>query len=237
MKLRERIKKTKLPLLLELIKWKLIDLYRLFKHGKKVHVYGIWLVVGLYGQGKTMFLTWYLDKMRKKYGDKIYIATNYYFKGEDFHIEHWRDLVKEYDKPIIFGYDEIQNDFNSRDYQDFPVELLTLLTQNRKGHGKRVIGTAQRYGRVDKVFRELSQYILECHTLFGRLTSVRAYDNEDYEMFISTPDVKKKMKVKPRFRQMFVQDDEIRTKYNSYQMLESAKNKQYMTRQETISLI
>ena len=45
-------------------------------------------------------------------------------------------LLKEYDKPVVFAWDEVQNEFNSRDFKNFPVELLTLLTQNRKGHGK-----------------------------------------------------------------------------------------------------
>lgn len=32
-------------------------------------------------------------------------------------------LLWEYDKPVIFAYDEIQNEFNSRNYRNFPYEL------------------------------------------------------------------------------------------------------------------
>ncbi|GFP78555.1 hypothetical protein [Clostridium fungisolvens] len=230
--IREFIKQHKFPILIDLLKWVLIDIRRAIKFPRPPHYFGIHLVVGLYGQGKTMALTEYLDRLRKKHGHDIYIATNYYYHDEDFHITHWKDLVKTYDKTIIFGYDEIQNDFNSRDYQNFPTELLTLLTQNRKGNGKQVVGTAQRYGRVDKVFRELSQYVWSCHTVFGRLTSVKQYDAEDYEMLLSTPDVKKRMRIRPVKKWKFVQDDEIRNHYNSYQMLESATSKEYITQTE-----
>lgn len=122
-----------LPFLFRVLPWWCRDIYKYFKYPRKIHLYGIWLYCGLYGQGKTMALTEYLTRMRKKYGDKIYICTNYGFRDEDFKLTHWRDLLSDYDKPVIFGYDEIQNEFNSRDYQNFPFELVTMLTQNRKG--------------------------------------------------------------------------------------------------------
>ena len=139
------IKTTFRPMFLELIKWKTIDIYRAIRSPKRVHLYGISMYCGLYGQGKTMALTEYLERVRNKYGDKVYIATNYYYANQDFPITSWRDLLEEYDKPIVVGYDEIQNEFNSRDYSNFPYELLTLLTQNRKGNGKQIVCTAQRF--------------------------------------------------------------------------------------------
>lgn len=231
-KIKRKIINKKYPLLLELIKWKIIDIKRGFKSVKKPHVYGIWLICGLYGQGKTMYLSYYLDSMRKKYGDDIYICTNYYFKGQDFPMTDWKMLLDEYDKPIIFGFDEIQNEFNSRNYQSFPTELLTMLTQNRKGNGKMVVGTAQRYVRVDKIFRELCTHICECKTRFGRLTSVKFFDWEDYEMLLKTTNVNMRMKIRPMKRVLFVQNDELRNSYDSFQMLESAKTKEYISKKE-----
>lgn len=226
------VKDVKLPLLLEFFKWKFIDLYRFVRYGKQIHLYGIRMLCGLYGQGKTMALTQYLDSMRKKYGDKIYICTNYFYLDQDFPLTDWKVLLKDYDKPVIFGYDEIQNEFNSRDYQNFPYELLTELTQNRKGHGKQIICTAQRFNRVDKIFRELCQEIGECRTLFGRYTRVRWYDLEDYEQLLSTTDVNLKRKIRPIKRFSFVQTDRIRNKYDSFKKLDSARHKQYISRQE-----
>lgn len=231
-KMIEKMQDFPLPVLLDLIRWKVVDTYRLFTRERRTHLYGIKMYCGLYGQGKTMALTEYLVRMRKRYGDRIYIATNYFFVGQDFPIESWQDLLKEYDRPVIFGYDEIQNEFNSRDYANFPYELLTLLTQNRKGHGKQIVCTAQRFVRVDKIFRELCTDIIECKTRFGRLTSLKTFDWEDYEMLLKTPNVNLRMKIHPKARYLFVQSDKLRNMYNSYQMLESAKSKEYISRNE-----
>ena len=220
---------------LKVLRWNFIDLWRFFRNPKKVHLYGIWLYCGLYGQGKTMALTEYLTRMRKKYGDKIYISTNYGFKGEDFPLINWKDLLTEYDKPVIFGYDEIQNEFNSRDYKNFPYELVKLLTQNRKGNGKQIVGTAQRYGRVDKTIRELCTHVVECKKAwFGRVTKTRSYDVEDYEQFLHEVDVMKKRKIHYK-RYKFIQTDELRNAYDSFKMLDTAKTKEYVSMEEKIA--
>ena len=215
-------------LLLQLLYWKYIDLMDRIKNGKKVHLYGIIAIVGLYGGGKTMALTYYLEEMRKKYGDSIYIATNYYYKGQDFPMEDWKGLLIEYDKPVIFGYDELQNEFNSREYKSFPVSLMTLLTQNRKGHGKQIIYTTQDYETVDKNFRRLTKWVWACKTRFGRLTSVKKFDREDFEQLQNTMEVQRKMKIHPMGKLKFVQTDYLREQYDSFKMLESAVNKTYV---------
>lgn len=221
-------------LLLRLIYWKIKDLINGYKNrkDKSIHLYGIYGFFGLPGHGKTISMTYELMGLRRKYGDSIYIFTNYGFKEEDKPFDNWRMLLETYDKPCVFAWDEVQNEFNSRDFKNFPIELLTLLTQNRKGNGKRIYYTAQRYSRVDKVFRELSFLVGDCRTIFGRYTRVRWYDTEDYEMLQSTPDVNKRIKVKARRTDKFIQTDLVRNNYDSYQMLESAKSKEYMSRQE-----
>lgn len=218
-------------LIYDFIQWKIIDLIEFIKYGKVTHMYGIKLYCGLPGHGKTMALTEYLTRMRHKYGDRVYIATNYGFKGEDFPLEGWEQMLTEYDKPIIFGYDEIQNEFNSRDYKNFPYELVGMLTQTRKRKGKQIVATAQRYTRVDKVFRELCDTIAECTTFAGRLTTVKYYDHDDYQQLINVIGVNKKLKV-PHVTYRFVQSDGLRKSYDSYRMLESAKTKEYMTQEE-----
>lgn len=219
--------------LIGFVKWKIVDFFRFIKNrNKKPHLYGIYGFFGLPGHGKTISMSYELLNLRKKYGDDIYIFTNYGFLGEDKPFLNWRMLLDEYDKPCIFAWDEVQNEFNSRDFKNFPIELLTLLTQNRKGNGKRIYYTAQRYSRVDKVFRELSFLVGDCRTIMGRYTRVRWFDTEDYEMLQGTPDVNKRMKIKSRKKLSFVQTDMIRNCYNSFQMLETAKSKEYQTRQE-----
>lgn len=224
-----------LPFMLRVARWLVVDIYRFFKNPRKVHLYGIWLYCGLYGQGKTMALTEYLTRMREKYGDKIYISTNYGFKDEDFPLDNWKDLLTEYDRPVIFGYDEIQNEFNSRDYKNFPYELVKLLTQNRKGNGKQIVGTAQRYMRVDKTIRELCTHVIECKkSCFGRVTRLRKYDVEDYEQMLNEIDVIKKHKI-PCLRRKFIQTDKLRDSYDSFKMIDSARTKEYVTASEKLA--
>ena len=232
-------KNVRLPILFDLLRWKSIDLYRSIKYkkDKKPHLYGIYGFFGLPGQGKTMGMSWELSNLRKKYGDDIYIFTNYGFKQEDESFNNWRMLLKEYDKPAIFAWDEVQNEFNSRDFKKFPTELLTLLTQNRKGNGKRIYYTAQRWNRVDKVFRELTIKCAECKTRFGRLTSLKWYHWEEYDALCSQVDVNLRIRIKHLYRNIFVQSDNLRNSYDSYQMLESAKGKEYLDRSEIARLV
>lgn len=223
-----KFKEKKMPLLFDFFRWVAIDIYRAKKYGKNLHLYGIYAFVGIYGGGKTMGMTMYLDSLRKKYGDSIIIATNYYYADEDFHLASWKDMLKTYDKPCIFAYDEIQNEFNSRDYKNFPVSLMGLLSQNRKGHGKQILYTAQDYETVDKNFRRLTKVVVTCRTICNRLTSLRYYLREDYEQLSANVDVKRKMRIKTIRHQYFVQSDLIREKFNSYQFLDSAVNKDYV---------
>lgn len=222
----------KIPLLLALVKWKVIDVYRSVRYGKPLHIYGIWCFVGIYGGGKTMSLVNYLEEMRKKHGDGIYIATNFYYTGQDFAIESWTDLLPERDKPVIFAYDELQNEFNSRDYRNFPDTLMYLLTQNRKGNGKQIVYTTQDYEVVDKNFRRLTTEVVVCRTLWGRMTRCRHYLREQYENLCTVTDIKRRMKIRPFKTVSFVQSDHLRNLYDSYQMLETAKAKTYLDRTE-----
>ena len=219
-----------MPVFIKLLIWKLIDIYKNFRKPDDLRIYGIYGYFGLWGQGKTIAMTKQLYDLRKKYKDKIYIFTNYGFKLEDKPFTDWHMLLSDYDKPCIFAWDEVQNEFNSRDFKSFPTALLTQLTQNRKGNGKRILYSAQRWVRVDKVFRELTYICYECKTRFGRVTGVRGYDWEEYEQLTSTANVNMKIKIKSKEHHIFVQTDYLRSLYNSFQMLHTAKSKVYMDR-------
>jgi hypothetical protein len=223
-------------LLIELLIWKFIDfkreLKRIFKHEKKqLHIYGIQGYFGLMGMGKTMAISYQLSQYRKKYGKDVYIMTNYNYLDEDFVFTSWKDLLKPYDKPLIVAWDEVQNEFNSRDFKSFPVELLTHLTQVRKGNGIMLLYSAQRWERVDKVFRELTTFAVQCKTRFGgRLTSLKYYYWEDYMQMNSATVVELKMRIHPTKKVKFVQTDKIRNSYDSFKMLQTAKTKDYVER-------
>lgn len=201
-----------------------------------VHLYGIYGFFGLPGKGKTMAMSKYLNDMREKYGNDIYIMTNYFYVNQDFPFTSWKDLLKEYDKPLIVAWDEVQNEFNSRDFKSFPIALLTLLTQVRKKNGIQILYTAQRWHFVDKNFRSLSFGCYECNTILGCYTVAKLYDPVDYDNLCSQSDYDKRRKIRPKGYMDFIQSDALRNCYNSYLMLESAKSKEYMDRNEMAAL-
>lgn len=202
------------------------------KKARGVHLYGIYGYFGLPGKGKTMAMCNELKRLRKAYGDDIYIMTNFCYKDEDFAFTGWKDLLKEYDKPMVCAWDEVQNEFNSRDFSNFPIALLTLLTQVRKKNGIQILYTSQRWHFVDKNFRSLSFGCYECSTFLGSLTMTRLYDPVDYDNLCSNSDYDKRRRIHPIKTDSFLQTDELRNCYDSYKMLESAKSKEYMDRAE-----
>ena len=118
--------------LLNFLKWKCIDVYRGFKNrkDKKIHLYGIYGFFGLPGHGKTISMSYELLSLRQRYGNDIYIFTNYGFDYEDKPFDNWRMLLDEYDKPAVFAWDEVQNEFNSRDFNNSTGKFLKSLLLN-----------------------------------------------------------------------------------------------------------
>lgn len=209
-------------------------LYKKMQDNKNsdVHLYGIYGYFGLPGKGKTIAMSKRLRELREQYGDKIYIMTNYCYDDEDFSFTGWKDLLKDYDKPLVCAWDEVQNEFNSRDFKSFPISLLTLLTQVRKKNGIQILYTSQRWHFVDKNFRSLSFGCYECSTICGCFTITKMYDPVDYDNLCSVSDYDKRRRIRPIKVDSFLQDDDIRNCYDSYKMLESAKSKDYMDRNE-----
>ena len=219
-----------LVILLVATAWVSIDILRALtsKRDNKLHLYGIWCFVGLPGAGKTMSLVHYLDEQRRLYGDKIIIITNFYYAGEDAHLTGWDMLLPEYDKPVIFAWDELQNEFNSREYRKFPMRLVHELTQNRKGSGKQVVYTTQTFTAVDNNFRNLTSRVVDCRTHMNRLTICRHYRREFYEARIESKSIERKVKVKPVRKVRFIQSDYLRSRYDSFQRLDYLKGLNYV---------
>ena len=201
-----------------------------------VHLYGIYGYFGLPGKGKTMGMCHELKRLREKFGDQIYIMTNFCYNDEDFQFTSWKDLLKEYDKPLVCAWDEVQNEFNSRDFKSFPIALLTLLTQVRKKNGIQILYTAQRWHFVDKNFRSLSFGCYECNTVAGVFTITRMYDPVDYDNLCSQSDYDKRRRIHPIKTESFLQTEDLRNCYDSYKMLETAKSKEYMGRDEVADI-
>lgn len=195
-------------------------------------LFGIYGIFGLPGTGKTLSLSRELKKIRKQYGDKVLITTNYFYNDQDFPFDDWRILLNDYDKPLVVAWDEIQNVFNSRDYLNFPLEILGVLTQVRKKNGIKIIYTSQRFTFVDKNFRELTYMFADAKTYLKRYTILKWYDSDDYKTRATSDSVDRKMRIHCKDVESYLHTDEIRLSYDHRQMLDNVRNKKYMSSKE-----
>lgn len=203
------------PMLLDFIKWKVIDIRRSKKYGVKPHLFGVRCVTGLYGCGKTVTMTKIALDFRRKYGDKIYICSNFGLSIQDFPFNSINQTVKQYDKPIIFLWDEVQNDFPAQE-KVFPKEVRQALTLNRKGNGKMFYWASQDHELVHKTIRRLTIEYGQVKTIMGRFTKIRWYKDYDYRALFEEVDINKKIKIHPFKTDKFIQSDYIRSLYNSF---------------------
>lgn len=158
-----------------------------------------------------------LQVLKKKY-PRVKIRTNFNYKYEDEAIESWQQLVCN-DNGIygqIEVIDEIQTWFSSLQSKNFPPEMLTEISQQRKQR-KMLIGTAQVFGRVAKPIREQTTFVYCPMTIFGCLTIVRVskphfYDEENFRF---------KKYIRTYF---FVHNDKLRSAFDTYKKIEKYKN-------------
>lgn len=184
----------------------------LTRNPNELNEYGFHLVCGEQGSGKTITFAWLLRYYKKKY-PKVKIATNFNYKYQDSEIKSWKDIVFRHNG--IYGQidciDEIQNWFSSAQSKDFPVEMITEITQQRKQH-KVMFGSTQRFERMAKPLREQVNFVYYPITLFGCLTIVR-----QCKPTVSEDGSIKKLHTRKMF--FFVHDDEIREAFDTYKKI------------------
>lgn len=189
--------------------------------------YGVHIIAGKQGKGKSITLTYILMKYQKMY-PKIKIKTNYYYEFEDARIGHWKDVINGTNG--IYGeidvLDEIQNWFNSLQSKDFPPEMLTEITQQRK-QTKMILGTSQVFTRLAKPIREQTYMLYEPNTFFGCLTFVRKYEIETNADGLA--DTKKY-----RGCFFFIQNEELRNAFDTYRKIESLSEEGFKSEEEQI---
>ena len=178
--------------------------------------HGLHLFCGEQGSGKTTAVCDLILKWQQRYPSmKVY--TNMSYKHEDGPINHWKDILDlnngTYGTAIVI--DEIQTWFSSNESRDFPPEMITEISQQRKQR-KAIIGTAQVFSRIAKPIREQATYIYLPMTIAGCLTIVRKtksewWDNEKqkFKRYIGT--------------YFFVHTDEIRESFDTYKKIQRYK--------------
>lgn len=194
---------------------------------KTFNEYGLTLFEGCQGAGKSISMIKQLNDYRNEYGNDLFIATNCEFKYQDMQLEKFEDILLAVQRSkelgcvgCVIGWDEIQNDFDNQT-RTYPIAILRTITQQRK-QGIKILATSQVFTRVAKVIREQTFEVVHCKTFASRWTFQKYYDAIDYEYYIANIEKNEKAdKLRPKMRFNFVQDDEIRSLYDSYAVIKS----------------
>lgn len=150
-------------------------------------------IVGKPGSGKTLQIVrlakQFLNKGRDVYTnvpmneDKMKLKKKH---GKFYYFRSIKEFTYIFDGIVLL--DELGGYFDSRDYMKFPPEVRVKLQQYRKD-GVDVYYSVQSYSRAEKIIRELTNFVIECHNIFG-IFWVTEYYPEDYEQV--TPGLKEK---------------------------------------------
>lgn len=182
--------------------------------------FGIYMVVGEQGSGKTMTVVKLLQDWKCKY-PKMQIYTNMSYKYEDGQLEHWKDLLEHNNGiyGIVNVIDEIKTWWSNKESKDLPPEILGEICQQRK-QKKAIIGTVQVFSELAKPFRSQTHFVYEPHTFLGCLTIVfktkaKWYNSE-----------------KDKFRKycgffIFAHTKKLREAYDTYKKIEKYKDQEF----------
>lgn len=225
--------------------WKnvIIDFYHFFKEKawNNFNYWGLHLFIGRFGSGKTISAVRYAYNVCKKHKG-VTVLTNLTLSGfpEDTNIiklVNSRQILDLPDKSIVL-IDEIGSIFNSRDYADKkksvpkPVYQLILQCRHRR---IMLLGTVQRWNLLDKQLRDIADTVTECHSFFGdpfsRYTTCTKFDAQQYDKWFNNP----LLPIKNIGYYSYVQTDDLRTKYDTIEMVEGMLEADYISDSEILA--
>lgn len=179
--------------------------------------YGMHLLCGEQGSGKTTLMAYMIRKYRYIY-PRLRILSNFDCALQNESLHSWEQLTL--DTNGIYGeldcIDEIQNWFSSNQSKDFPPDMLTLITQQRKVR-RCILATSQVFTRVAKPIRENTYLMYYPITIAGALTFVRVY-----KPVLDDAGTLKERKLRKVF--FFVHDAELREMFDSYKTICSLRS-------------
>ncbi|MDD3016681.1 MAG: hypothetical protein PHR41_09370 [Lactococcus chungangensis] len=192
--------------------------------------YGVKMFCGRQGYGKTIGIVWYLEGLRAKYPN-LQIYTNFGYTHEDGALTGLNDLLvyRNGTDGVVFAIDEIQNEFSSAASRNFPESMLSTITMQRKQRVT-ILCSSQVFARAAKPLREQCYEVVECHTLAKRWTFLECFDAEDYNRYVDRVSEDNKAKVARKWRNSFVQSDELRGLYDTYQVVQRLSRDGFKTR-------
>lgn len=226
----------KLPLKLSFVRWIIVDFIR----GKSGRFKDIYQFVGLPGEGKTISMVAHIERALENHPD-VLVATNFHYKRQHGAINHWMDIIKfvldanKKHRPVLVAIDEVQNTFDSTEWQRFPKALYSLLSFNRKLNFQ-FLCSAQIYERIPSKIRQLANYTVICKNVWkaDRYFINYYFEKNNYE---SGFDGKRS---KAEFIREFIADDALYAAYDTFEQVnaiagtaEEEKNK----KQEALDLL
>lgn len=194
---------------------------------------GMIIFEGRQGSGKTISMVRYVKDMQYEFPDAL-CTTNLAYTDENKPLKTWTMLIdfKNGYKGVIVAMDELQNWFSSNDSKNFPPEMLSLITQNRKNR-RIILGTSQNFYLLAKAIRSQATEVRRCATYFGCLTVVRRLE----PILDSEGNV---IEWKKRGVYCFVHDKELRDSYNTWKVIENLRKsgfKENVNRENDVKIV
>lgn len=194
---------------------------------------GMIIFEGRQGSGKTISMVRYMKDMQYEFPDAL-CTTNLAYTDENKPLKAWTMLIdyKNGYKGVIVAMDELQNWFSSNDSKNFPPEMLSLITQNRKNR-RIILGTSQNFYLLAKAIRSQATEVRRCATYFGCLTVVRRLE----PILDSEGNV---VEWKKRGIYCFVHDKELRDSYNTWKVIENLRKsgfKENVNRENDVNIV
>ena len=187
---------------------------------------GIWIYEGNQGCGKTISMVHDILKYCNSFPD-LRVLDNlgiYAVCCQNEHLADWRQIIdfKNGKKGVIVCLDELQNWFSCKQSKNFPPEMLSVVTQNRK-NTRLIVGTAQKFYMLSKDIRTQATEVRSCYTFLGCIT----FYVRKFPMFDSEGNV---LKYKFLGISCFVHSSELRECYDTYKVIESYVNSGFLDR-------
>lgn len=196
---------------------------------KEFKLYGIDMYIGMFGKGKTLSMVHKAQQIYKFFGDDVTFLSNIKLNSIPYiPLENFEQLIDLENKDKL-GYvviiDEVSSVLSHRNYSNFPIELIGLLTQQRK---KKIyiMATAQRFFMVDKIFRSITTNIIDCNK-FWRFEHCKVFDAWEFE---------NSGIVKPRrlnHSYWFIKDKDF-SAYDTSEMIDKNKSQDFISNEESI---
>lgn len=214
--------------------WKVIDTWNYYKNKEWLIFkgFGLHIYVGMFGTGKTSSMVHDAFVIACRYS-QVKILTNMKLQNFPRHTKiipliHYRQ-ISDCEPNTLILIDEISSIFNSRNWKNegVPAPLLSTLLQVRK-ENKMLYATAQRFGHVDALFRQITFTVRECSCWYERWNWVSIFDGYDYENSNAM-----KMAVEQE-RYSFIQSNFVRSLYDTKELIEKMKKEEYLPDSEIL---